>query len=154
MFCAAPLPRWEPGRQRRINPPQKRMWLPAGLTPMLKCPFPPITREKRDTFNATIRNTRCWRPCHRHYAVVDADAGIATPKNQPLVLRKLRGRMTKPRRKRSILVVQVSEQEKALFQETARREGYLQLSAWVRKVLLSHATQTAGQTVKHTPSSN
>ena len=45
------------------------------------------------------------------------------------------------RPKRPMLQIQMSEEEKALLRQAAGREGYLELSVWVRKLLLDRAHQ-------------
>jgi uncharacterized protein (DUF1778 family) len=42
---------------------------------------------------------------------------------------------------RPMLMVQMSEEEKDLLREAAKREGYLQVSVWVRKTLFGKAEQ-------------
>ncbi|HSU33931.1 MAG TPA: DUF1778 domain-containing protein [Bryobacteraceae bacterium] len=42
---------------------------------------------------------------------------------------------------RPMLMVQMSEEEKDLLREAAKREGYLQVSVWVRKTLFGKAQQ-------------
>ena len=40
-----------------------------------------------------------------------------------------------------MLQIQMSEEETALLRQAAGREGYLELSGWVRKLLLDRAHQ-------------